>query len=119
MKAFIATFCCCFILSCGKAQPEGKSTVEQPDRIYFNEFPFMDVHIVADQDLIVMQWKSLNTVNIKIQLEDSNRKSVDSTIMLTGTTISFFDTKKRYAGRYDVCVQEEKKLLCKSVNLEK
>ena len=119
MIRFLLTSCFCLAVFVTNAQNENRNSTEPSDRVYFDALPFMDVWVAADQELIVMQWKNLNSSNIPIILEDKDKLRIDSTVMSAGTTIAFFDTKKRYAGHYEVCVQEGKKQICQTLWLDK
>jgi hypothetical protein len=59
-----------------------------------------NIFAANNQDLIVIQRKTLNKDNLEVKLFDLNGKLIEKTFLYQGSTIAFFDTKKLYNGEY-------------------
>ncbi len=51
-------------------------------------------------DLLVIQILDINRENLKMELFDFNGKLIETTSLLQGSTIAYFDTKGIYSGLY-------------------
>lgn len=79
----------------------------------------MNVMIVPDKELIVIQWKNLNSAWIEFQLLNEFGEKLQVTNMPPGSTIVYFDTEKLYAGMYYVKISDDQTVLVKQLKLEK
>lgn len=68
-----------------------------------NDFK-IDIYPNPSSELITIQVNDLNKDNLKINLYDMNGKLVDTTILLQGSTIAYFDTQKLYSGEYFITI---------------
>jgi hypothetical protein len=83
------------------------------------ELPFMNVFVVPDRELVVIQWKNLNTTNREIILSDISGRALQKSTLYAGSTIVFFDTQTLYSGEYEVGVYEGNKWLGKKIRINK
>ncbi len=70
-------------------------------------------------DLVVIQFNSLNKQDIQIQLFDITGKLIKKTILYQGSTIAFFDTKTLYGGEYFLRIQKGSDVLTRKIILQK
>ncbi|MDI1232714.1 MAG: YHYH protein [bacterium] len=75
----------------------------------------IDIYPNPASDLIAIQVNDLNRDNLNINLYDMNGKLVDTTILLQGSTIAYFDTQKLYAGEYFVTMSNGQNTINKKV----
>jgi hypothetical protein len=79
----------------------------------------MNVYVVPRQELIVVQWKSLNTETLGIELRNSEGKCVQKTVLTPGTTIAYLNTQTVYAGTYVLFICNGKESVNQKIVLEK
>jgi hypothetical protein len=53
-------------------------------------------------DLLAIQWKSVNKQNSTIELFDIQGKLIQTTTMNQGSSVAYFDTRSLYDGEYIV-----------------
>ncbi len=75
----------------------------------------IDIYPNPSSELIAIQVNDLNRDNLNINLYDMNGKLVDTTILLQGSTIAYFDTQKLYAGEYFVTISNGQNTINKKV----
>ena len=80
---------------------------------------YLTVYTVPDKELIVVQWKNLNTVDMEIVLTDASEKVIHKTILYKGSTIAYFETQTLYKGDYFVKISDGKNWLRKKISLIK
>jgi hypothetical protein len=80
---------------------------------------FINVFVAPQQELIVIQWKHLNTENLKITLSDKDGKQLNQTTLFAGTTIAYFDTQTLYSGEYKIQVTNGKESFSHILTLTK
>ena len=90
---------------------DSASPVQQPS--------YMNVFVVPDKELIVIQWKNLNTENREISLSDASGKLIQKTILHIGSTIAYFDTNTIYSGKYVITVLDGNNRLNTDINFLK
>ncbi len=80
-----------------------------------------NLHIFPNpaNDLMVVQYDALATEDIRIQLFDIDGKLVQTTTLIQGSTIAYFDTQTLYGGVYLMRIQIGSTLLTKKVLLSK
>jgi hypothetical protein len=79
----------------------------------------MKVIVVPQQELIVIQFRNLNTENIILDLTDKDGKIVGETFINAGSTIGSFDTQTLYAGEYSIIVSNGKEIITHKITLTK
>ena len=79
-----------------------------------NDFK-IEVYPNPASDLIAIQVNDLNKANLSINLYDITGKLVDTTVLLQGSTIAYFDTQKLYAGEYLLTLSNGISLINKKV----
>jgi hypothetical protein len=109
------------VLSCVSLHAQSTSDNHDPSsELSIDPKPsFMNVWVVPDKDLIVMQFKNLNTDNYTIQLADTSGKIIQSTILYQGSTLAYFDTQTLYAGHYLLQIPNANQLLTYHITLNK
>ncbi len=70
-------------------------------------------------DLIAIQIKGLVKENLIVELIDLSGRLVDSTMITQGSSITFFDTKKVYAGVYFIKVKGTSETITRKLVIEK
>ena len=80
---------------------------------------YMNVFVVPDKELIVIQWKNLNTESREIYLSDPSGNLIQKTILHMGSTIAYFDTNTLYSGKYVISVFDGNNRLNTDINLLK
>ena len=90
---------------------DSASPVQQPS--------YMNVFVVPDKELIVIQWKNLNTESREIYLSDPLGNLIQKTILHMGSTIAYFDTNTLYNGKYVISVLDGNNRLNTDINLLK
>ena len=80
---------------------------------------YLTVYIARDKELIVVQWKNLNTVDMEIVLTDANDKLIRKTVLYKGSTIAYFETQTLYYGDYFIKISDGKNWLRKRISLLK
>ena len=80
---------------------------------------YLTVYMVLDKELIVVQWKNLNTVDMEIVLTDASEKVIHKAILYKGSTIAYFETQTLYKGDYFVKISDGKNWLRKKISLIK
>jgi hypothetical protein len=53
-------------------------------------------------DLLAIQWKSVNKQNSTIELFDIQGKLIQTTTLYQGSSVAYFDTRSLYDGEYIV-----------------
>lgn len=79
----------------------------------------MDVFIAPDQELIVIQWKNLNTENLELTLCNQEGVSVQKAILYAGNTIAYFETQTLYSGEYIIKISNGKEIITHKITLAK
>ena len=80
---------------------------------------YLTVYTVPDKELIVVQWKNLNIVDMEIVLTDASEKVIHKTILYKGSTIAYFETQTLYKGDYFIKISDGKNWLRKKISLIK
>ncbi len=70
-------------------------------------------------ELIIIQLIDINKENLKVELFDMSGKLVETTRLLQGSTIAYFDTKALYSGLYLVVISNGDKAITKKVVVKK
>jgi len=78
-----------------------------------------NVFVAPKNDLIVIQFKNLNTQNLEITLLDSTGIEIKRTILFQASTIAYFDTQTLYSGEYTVIVSDGDSFIKKRISLIK
>ena len=84
-----------------------------------SQLPFMNVFVVPEKELIVIQWKNLNTENRDILLADNTGKIIQKSTLYAGSTIVFFDTQTLYSGDYEVRIVNGNNWISKKIKIIK
>ncbi|OYU94245.1 MAG: hypothetical protein CFE21_16800 [Bacteroidetes bacterium B1(2017)] len=66
-------------------------------------------------DMVAVQSEGLTTENIKVELFDMSGRVLQSTYILQGSTIAYFDTKLVYEGEYIVRISSDTQLVIKKL----
>ena len=77
-----------------------------------------NIFVAPKQELIVVQWKNLNTEDRTIVLEDAEGREVKKTILYQGSTIAYFDTQTIYNGEYVVQISDGNKWFRKQITIK-
>ena len=80
---------------------------------------FMNVIVAPQQELIVVQWKHINTEDLLLFLKNKEGKIIQETTLSAGTTIAYFDTQALYSGEYEIQVTNGKESITHSLTLTK
>lgn len=102
-----------------KILPATTKKVTVPSSTEDAQLSFMNVFVVPDRDLVVVQWKNLNTENREIILADASGLTVQKSILYAGSTIVFFDTQTLYKGDYEVRVMDGNNRFGKKIQIIK
>ena len=70
-------------------------------------------------DLVAIQWKNINTSDIRIELFDVTGKLLQNTRMYQGTTMAYFDTRSLYEGMYIIRIMSGTDVLSKKIMVTK
>ncbi len=70
-------------------------------------------------DLLILQLKDINAENLRVQFFDVEGKLLESTILLQGSTIAYFDTKTLYSGIYFIKIGAGENTITKKVVVSK
>ncbi len=70
-------------------------------------------------ELIIIQLVDINTENLEVELFDMTGKLVETTRLLQGSTIAYFDTKTLYSGQYVVKISNGNSMTTKQVVVTK
>ncbi len=79
----------------------------------------MDVFVSPAQELIVVQWKNLNTETLELTLCNQEGVSVQKTILYVGNTIAWFETQALYPGDYTIKISNGKETITHKITLAK
>lgn len=69
-------------------------------------------------DLLAIQWKSVNKQNSIIELFDIQGKLIQTTTMNQGSSVAYFDTRSLYNGEYIVRMSMGNKILSKNIVIQ-
>jgi hypothetical protein len=69
-------------------------------------------------DLLAIQWKSVNKQNSIIELFDIQGKLIQTTTMNQGSSVAYFDTRSLYDGEYIVRMSIGNKILSKNIIIQ-
>ena len=83
------------------------------------QLPFMNVFVVPNLELVMVQWKNLNTENRDIILADTSGCTKQKVTLYSGSTIVSFNTQTLYGGQYEVGVYDGTKWLSKKITIIK
>ena len=70
-------------------------------------------------DLVAIQWKNINTSDIRIELFDVTGKLLQNTWMYQGSTMAYFDTRTLYEGMYIIRIMSGTDVLSKKIMVTK
>lgn len=70
-------------------------------------------------EILIVQLVDLNTENLKVELFDITGKLIETTTLLQGSTIAYFDTKALYSGQYFIKISNNKTIATKKVIVTK
>jgi len=70
-------------------------------------------------ELLIIQLIDINKENLRVELFDLNGRLVESTNLLQGSTIAYFDTQTVYNGQYLIKISNGKNVITKKVIVNK
>jgi hypothetical protein len=70
-------------------------------------------------DLLIIQMVDLNKEILRVELFDMAGKLVETSTLLPGSTLAYFDTKTMYSGQYILRISNESSVLTKKVMITK
>jgi hypothetical protein len=79
----------------------------------------LDVFVSPEKELIVIQWKNLNTETLEVSLLNSDGLDVQKTILYAGSTIAYFETQTLYSGEYTIKISNGKETITHKITLAK
>jgi hypothetical protein len=78
-----------------------------------------NIFSVPASDLIVIQANGLTREDVNISLYDITGRLIDKTVLYSGSTIAYFDTRRIYSGDYVIHVSSATKTYSKKIALLK
>ena len=79
----------------------------------------MDVFVAPKQELIVVQWKNLNSENLELSLCNISGQIIQETILAPGSTVAYFETQTLYEGEYLIKVSNGIEFFIHKITLKK
>jgi hypothetical protein len=70
-------------------------------------------------DLLIIQLIDINKENLTVELFDMSGKLIETTTLLQGSTIAYFDTKTLYSGLYLIKISNGNSVTTKKVVVSK
>jgi len=108
------------VLSAVNGIAQDKSHAEETNTSIAGSQPeLMNVFVAPEKELIVVQWKNLNTENRDVILVDSLGKTIQKTTLYQGSTIAYFDTQTLYSGNYEIRIPDGNIFLSRKLILHK
>jgi hypothetical protein len=93
------------------------STVTQAEDVNASNLNLLTYPNPAD-DLLAIQWKSVNKQNSIIELFDMQGKLIQTTTMNQGSSVAYFDTRSLYDGEYIVRMAIGNQFITKNIIIQ-